>query len=80
MNCYLVLLKHTMDDLPVRVFPHTKRGRAAALCFAGALKPMPEKNIRRVFNTDCSTPCQAAVVEFVEGVPVEIIGSINYDD
>ena len=78
MDCYLVLLRHSMDDLPVQIFPHTKKGREEACFFAGKLKPTPTKKIRTVFETDCSTPVCAWVIEYKKGKPIAVIGGINY--
>lgn len=65
MNAYLVLLVHSMDDLPVGLFA-TER---AAVRFAESLKPKPTSAVRRMFQTDCSTPLCVKVVPFVKGRP-----------
>jgi len=66
MNGYLVLLCHTMDDLPVRFFAT----HFAACRFAQSLSGEPDKAIRDLFNTDCSTPVCVKVVEFRDGAPL----------
>lgn len=66
MNGWLVVLSHTMDDLPVRLCAT----REEALIYAKKLNPMPSKRLCKVFQTDCSTPVAVEVVEFKDGVPV----------
>ena len=78
MNAYLVVLHHYMDDLPIRLFPGTSKGRRDAIEFATKTKPMPTEAIRRVFCTDCSTPDNVVVFEFVDGVPVHSICTIDF--
>lgn len=78
MDGYLVWLRHTMDDLPIGLFPHTAKGKAEACIFAGETKPMPTAKIRKVLGVDCSTPVCVSVVEFVGGKPVGVIGSIDF--
>lgn len=66
MNCYLVVLNHEMDDLPVAVFAD----RYAAEEFAEKVKPMPTQRIRDFYGTDCSTPLRVTVITFRHGRPV----------
>lgn len=66
MNGFLVLLSHTMDDLPIGLFRTVKE--AIEFADAASFDPTPEQ--REVFNTDCSTPCCINVVQFVDGKPV----------
>lgn len=78
MDGYLVWLRHSMDGIPVRLFPHTKKGRQDACVFAGKLDPMPTAKVRKVLETGCSTPACVWIVEFIGGEPVGSIGSIEY--
>ncbi len=81
MDGYLVMLHHTMDDLPVRLFPRTPQGETMALLFLGRLQPMPKKKIRKIYSTDCSTPVCGTIVEFVAGKPIRILdGRISFED
>lgn len=59
---YLVLLRHTIDDLPVRLCAT----RDEAVAAASALSWEPDDRVRETFSTDCSTPCAIAIVEFDE--------------
>jgi hypothetical protein len=80
MNGYLVLLRHTMDDLPIGLY--ADRDEALLECGRIGGSPdngMPTKEIRDVYETDCSTPVSVCVVRFVNGKPVEVIGSIAFD-
>lgn len=65
MNGYLVELIHTMDDLPIGLF--ATRGEADE--FASKVRPMPTAAMRRVFNTDCSTPVGVSITRFRLGKP-----------
>lgn len=67
MNGYLVLLHHTMDDLPVRLVSD----KAEAVRIAKQLDFEPSPEIRDVYYTDCSTPVCITVVEFRHGEPVQ---------
>lgn len=76
MNGFLVLLCHTMDDLPVAL-----RGtRDKAMALVNDLGPMPSEYIRKVFGTDCSTPSCIKIVEFHNGVPVKCEVVREFDD
>ena len=68
-----------MDDLPVAVYDN----KADALLEAGRiagdeLDGMPTAAIRRVYDTDCSTPCNVCVVEFRGGKPFRLMGSVEF--
>lgn len=71
MNGFLVLLVHTMDDLPV----YFADKEVDAMVFAKNLLPDPPEAVRLVFNTDCSTPVCVKVVRFSNGMPqsVEVV-------
>jgi hypothetical protein len=68
MNGFLVLLCHGMDDLPIRLCAK----EVDAMAYAEKVRPMPNKAIREVFNTDCSSPNCVKVVRFVDGKPVSV--------
>lgn len=66
MNGFLVLLCHTMDDLPISLHSDKEKAMKAALdCW-----DLPSVEIERVYRTDCSTPVCVKVVEFYRGKPV----------
>ena len=66
---FLVVLRHAMDDLPIRLFETMDD----AVAFARRVKGTPTARIRRVFECDGSTPCSVAVVEFsAPGDPVRM--------
>ena len=66
MNGFLVMLVHTMDDLPVALF--TTRGEAEQ--FAREQPEMPTAEQRKIFDADCSTPCAVKICEFQNGSPL----------
>ena len=57
---YLVLLRHTMDDLPVRLCDT----RAEALQVAKEIAWEPSERDRRILKIDCSTPVCVSIVRF----------------
>jgi hypothetical protein len=66
---YLVLLRHDMDDLPVKLCKTFKEARI----FAKNLDGMPTDKMCEVFDTDCSTPNCIAIVAFNgKGDPVDM--------
>ncbi len=64
---YLVVLSHTMDDLPIRLFSD----RAEAEKFAGKVEVMPEETerIRALFRAARTMPLCVSIVTFRGGVP-----------
>lgn len=66
MNHYLVVLHHTMDDLPLYITDDKDK----AFAFADRTRAMPTNRIREVYGTDCSTPCNVCVVTFQRGRPI----------
>jgi len=78
MNGFLVVLRHTMDDLPVALFDNWE----AALEYAMAIKGMPCNWDREVFNTDCSTPCAVAIATFKNSfvAQFDIVRTLDDDD
>lgn len=75
MNAYLVLLRHTMDDLPIALFGDRDR----AVKFAQKTRPQPTDAIRNFYNADCATPVAVVVVEFVRGKPKRFVFSKDVD-
>ena len=67
MNGFLVVLHHTMDDLPIRLC----QDRTEAEKVANETEEMPTDEIRKILSTDCSTPCNVSIIEFVDGRPVD---------
>jgi hypothetical protein len=57
---YLVVLSHTMDDLPIRLCKTREEAEGIA---AGLDGEVPEP-IAETFMTDASTPCCVKIVEF----------------
>ena len=64
MDGFLVLLRHSMDDLPIALFTTYEQ----ASRFAGKVKPMPTAAIRKLFQLD-STPVSVCIVTFIKGRP-----------
>jgi hypothetical protein len=65
MNGFLVLLRHTMDDLPITLCETLEQAEK----IARNVEKMPNDWIRAVYNSDCSMPCNVSVVEFRHGQP-----------
>jgi hypothetical protein len=64
---YLVMLSHSMDDIPLAIFE--KVGDAVE--FAKAASWNVPKQVAKALNApDCSTPNVISVVMFVDGAPV----------
>lgn len=66
MNGFLVVLVHTMDDLPIGLFAT----HPEAMALAKRQRGMPTVAMRNVFDTDASTPCCVSICEFRDGVPL----------
>jgi hypothetical protein len=60
---YLVVLRHTMDDLPLAIFGNRKKAEV----FAKRARPMPSNKVRNIYLTDCSTPVGVDIYVFVGG-------------
>lgn len=77
MDGYVVLLRHTMDDLPLALFG----SHADAVAFAKTVDWMPTDKVRDILGTDCSTPCVIAIAEFREGLlySLEIVRDIEQE-
>ncbi len=68
---FLVVCRHTMDDIPI----HLCESREEALVRAGALDVDSEEHPinPEYWDTDASTPCSVAIIEFNDaGIPVKI--------
>lgn len=78
MNGYLVVLVHTMDDLPIGFYLWEEEARHKAR----RVKPMPTTRIRQVYGVDCSTPLSVKMVQFRNGKPisVELVKEFNSED
>lgn len=75
---YLVILSHTMDDIPIRLF----EDRDEALAFADGLPwEAPSDLMQRLELPDCSTPASVTIVVFNnEGLPISRVIVKEYDD
>lgn len=76
MTIYLVLLRHTMDDLPLFITGNYVEAVAAAR----NADWQPTEEIGRVFGLDCTTPVCIDVVTFEDGVPVRLETIKEYDE
>lgn len=75
---YLVVLSHTMDDIPIRLF----KDRDEALDFADDLPwEAPADLLQRLERPDCSTPCNVSIVLFNdEGIPISQVIVKEYEE
>lgn len=62
---FLVLLSHSMDDIPLRLFDD---GQAAMEFTIGITADTP---VPAYWPCDCGTPDSVSVIEFHDGIPVE---------
>jgi hypothetical protein len=63
---HLVILSHTMDDIPVRLF--TEYSQAAE--FAAEMDwDVPARVLNKFDWPNCSTPCCISIATFRNGVP-----------
>lgn len=63
---YLVMLIHSNDDVPIRLFSDPTEARE----FAKHLHWRPTEEIRELFHVDCTTPAGVRIIQFDErGVP-----------
>lgn len=73
---YLVIERHTMDDLPIGLF----ETRAEAVKFAAEFtEPQSEKTVDRL-GFDCTTPCNISIVRFRGSRPQSMSCVRSYDD
>jgi hypothetical protein len=68
MNGFLVVLLHTMDDIPVSL--HATRAEAEAA--AQACPSMPSDSLMESIGCATSEPVCVSIIEFVEGEPVSM--------
>lgn len=76
MTGYLVLWRHTMDDIPVGLFAD----RAEAIKVAKTMRRAEGRKITELLDIDCDTPICFTVVQFENSKPVDIIGVYRKDD
>lgn len=77
MNCFLVRLRHAHDDLPLFV----SADKEQAIAFAKDAPWQPQAAICNIlFSPNVSMPVVIDVVEFRNGVPVEVIKVRDWDD
>ncbi len=57
---YLVLLRHSCDDLPIRLFDSYDEARR----FARKTKPYPSRDVVRALQLECCTPVGVDIVEY----------------
>lgn len=69
MNGYLVVLRHSMDDLPIGLYAT----EVEAIKAAKRTRAMPTKRICGIIKTDCSTPACVAVYSFEDGKLVQMV-------
>lgn len=65
MNGYLVMLSHTLDDLPVALFASAWDAQT----FAENIKPDDGKSVGKLLQLDATTPVCVKVLTFKEGRP-----------
>ena len=75
MNGYLVLLRHALDDIPVRLFARHRM----AVKFAKSLGWWPSRKITKMFP-DCDYPIAIDIVKFRDGKPVECESIREYEE
>lgn len=64
---FLVLLRHTIDDVPLSLHATHEEALAAAL----AADPMPPFGLLEKLGwNECSTPVCISIVEFAGGTPI----------
>ena len=65
-NAALVVLRHSMDDIPLQLFTESAgySAKHRALEFIRVVTPQQVKEIAEYWDTDASTPNALAVVEF----------------
>jgi type VI protein secretion system component VasK len=76
MTGYLVVWRHTMDDVPVGLFAD----KAEAVKVAKTMSRPTGRAITNLLHIDCDTPICFTVVVFENGKPVDIVGVERKDD
>lgn len=73
---YLVIWRHTMDDIPVGLFANKEE----ALAFAETMSFRAGYTVAKKLEIDCATPVCFVVCRFVGGKPEELIYVGREDD
>jgi hypothetical protein len=75
MNCFLVMLRHGHDDLPLFV----SGDPAEARVFAAEVAEDSGEREKRILSIDCSTASCVAIYEFQNGkmVAMEVVKSFD---
>jgi len=73
---YLVIWRHTMDDVPVGLFSTLP----AALDAAKSMSFRADYTVAKKLDIDCRTPVCFAVIEFDKGKPTEMLVIDRADD
>ena len=66
MDGYLVMLCHSMDDIPVALCESKEEAEAIASERGWDLT----EDERRIFGIDCDSPAVIKIVQFVDGKPI----------
>lgn len=66
---WLVLIRHSMEDLPVAIFDGLL-AKQNAYRYAKDCDPMGSETVREAMRTDCSTPSCVWVCKFEAGLLV----------
>lgn len=76
LDGYLVMWRHTMDDVPVALFAN----KSDAIEFAETTSFRASYTVAKKLDIDCATPVCFVVCRFVGGKPTEIIYVDRGDD
>jgi hypothetical protein len=76
LSGYLVIWRHTMDDVPLGLFEK----KTAALKMARTISRRKAYQLSHHLGIDCSTPVCFVVAEFENGAPQDMIYSSRDDD
>lgn len=64
MNGYLVVLRHSIDDLPLMLLPTHEEAMAAAQL----VQPNDGENVKQMLSIDARTPICVWVYSFADGL------------
>jgi hypothetical protein len=67
LDGYLVLLRQTIDDIPIGFFAN----RDEAIKFADNSDGMPSPEIMWIYGDACSSPVAVQIIKFSKGIPVD---------
>jgi hypothetical protein len=76
LSGYLVIWRHTMDDVPVGLF----KTRAAATRAAKSISRRASYGAAKRLDIDCATPICYVVIAFKDGKPVDMTHVTRTDD